>query len=335
MSRHGHYTNHLLHRLLVAVTLLLLSAVKVMAQSDAQLTQYYEVPAYYNAGAIGTTDLLRIRGGMRMQWVGIHNAPRTFVATADMPLKILGKRFAVGLVTSQGSMGLYSNMNLGARIGYHQPLFKGRLSVGLGVGFIDQSFKGSEVYLPDEDDFHQGSDDAIPTRDLRGNALDLSFGAFYTHKRFWAGLSVNHLNSPTITFNSESGEGGSEDNYEFSVGRTAYFMAGSNIQVKNTLLEVIPSLMVKSDFNFTTAEVTARVRYNKFLSGGLAYRYNDAISLILGAELKGFFIGYSYDYPLSAIAKASSGSHELIAGYSLKLDLSDKNKNKHKSIRIM
>lgn len=35
------------------------------------------------------------------------------------------------------------------------------------------------------------------------------------------------------------------------------------------------------------------------------------------------------------IVKASSGSHEVFLGYSLKLDLSDKNKNKHKSIRIM
>ncbi len=330
---------HSLSQYILKTGLLLLSlfvsTVKMTAQSDAQLTQYYEVPAYYNAGAIGTTDLLRIRGGMRMQWVGIDNAPRTFVATADMPLKIMNKRFAAGIVTSQGSMGLYRNLNLGARVGYHQPLFKGRLSIGLGIGFINQSFKGSEIHLPDEDDFHQGSDDAIPTNDLNGNALDLSLGAFYTHKWFWAGISVNHLNSPTLTFNSESGEGGSEDNYEFNVGRIAYFMAGSNIQVKNTLLEVIPSMLIKSDFNFTTAEITARIRYNKFLSGGIAYRYNDAVSLILGAELKGFYIGYSYDYPTSAIAKASSGSHELIAGYSLKLDLSDKNKNKHKSIRIM
>jgi len=307
----------------------------VHAQNDAQYTQYYEVPAYYNAGAIGTTDLLRIRGGMRLQWLGIDNAPRDFVATADMPLRIIGKRFAVGMVLNQGSMGLYRSMNLGARIAYHQPLFKGRLSVGVGAGFIDQSFKGSEVFLPDEDDYHQGTDDAIPTSDINGNALDLSLGAFYTHKWFWAGISVNHLNNPSVTFNAESGEGGNENNYEFKVGRTAYFMAGSNIKVKNTLIEVMPSLLVKSDFNFTTAEVTARVRYNKFLTAGLGYRHNDALSLILAAELKGFYIGYSYDYPTSAIAKVSSGSHEIIAGYSLKLDFSEKNKNKHKSIRIM
>lgn len=314
---------------------LIAGSVTTHAQSDGQFTQYYEVPAYYNAGAIGTTDLLRIRGGMRMQWIGIDNAPRTFVATADMPLRLFGKRFAAGLVMNQGSMGLYRSMNLGARVAYHQPLFKGRLSIGIGAGFVDQSFKGSEVFLPDNDDYHQGSDDAIPTNDIRGNALDLSLGAYYTHKWFWAGVSVNHLNNPTITFNSESGAGGTENNYEFNVGRTAYFMAGSNIPVKNTLIEVMPSVLVKSDFNFTTAEVTARVRYNRFLTAGVGYRYKDALSLILAAELKGFFIGYSYDYPLSAIAKASSGSHELVAGYSLKLDFSEKNKNKHKSIRIM
>ena len=93
--------------------------------------------------------------------------------------------------------------------------------------------------------------------------------------------------------------------------------------------------MVKTDFQFTTGEVTARLRYNKFLSAGLGYRWKDALMVILGAEFKGFFIGYSYDYPTSAIIKGSSGSHEVFAGYSLKLDFSEKNKNKHKSIRIM
>ena len=93
--------------------------------------------------------------------------------------------------------------------------------------------------------------------------------------------------------------------------------------------------MFKTDFSFYQAEVTARVRYNKFLIGGVAYRYKDAVSLLLGADYKGFFISYSYDYALSAIRKASSGSHELFVDYNLKLNLGDKNKNKHKSIRLM
>ena len=308
---------------------------RVYSQVDAQFTQYYAVPTYYNAAATGETDFVRMRGGSRLQWMGIDNAPRTFVLTADMPFKFIGKRFGAGLNMQQESLGLYKNMDLGLQLSYKHKLFGGVLSAGLQVGIINETFKGSEVYLPDDDDYHESTDDAIPTQDLSGTSLDLGVGVYYTHKLFWAGVSCQHVNSPTITFNSESGEGTNEKNYEFQAGRILYFMAGSNIPVKNTLFEVIPSVMVKSDFTFTTAEITGRVRYRKFLSMGLGYRYDDAISVVIGAEIKNFYLGYSYDYPTSAISKASSGSHEIFAGYSLKLDLSDKNRNKHKSIRIM
>ena len=114
-----------------------------------------------------------------------------------------------------------------------------------------------------------------------------------------------------------------------------YFMGGCNFPIKNTLVVLEPSALVKTDFNFFTAEVTMRATYNRFLTFGAAYRYNDAVSAMLGVTFKNFYLGYSYDYPLSAIGKASSGSHEIVAGYQLKLDFSGKNKHKHRSIRIM
>lgn len=321
---------------ILAVTALwaiaVLSAPYASAQVDAQFTQYYEVPAYYNAGAIGRIDYLRIRGGSRMQWVGIPKAPKTFLAAADMPLKLLGKRVGVGLLLQQESMGLYSNFTLGAQFAYKLKLFKGELSIGLQIGMIDEGFKGSQVILPDDDDYHEGSDEGIPNTDIHGTSMDLGLGVFYTHRLFWAGLSVTHLNEPAITMTADGTEA---KEYEFKAGRVLYFMAGSNIPIKNTLFEIQPSVMVKSDLTFTTAEATARVRYNKFLTAGVGYRYNDAVSLILGAEYKDFFIGYSYDYSISEISKASNGSHEIWAGYKLKLDLGEKNKHRHKNIRIM
>lgn len=315
------------------------------AQGDAMLTQYWALPTYYNPGAAGDTDNLRLRGGGRLQWIGIDNAPKTFVVAADMPFKLFNKKFGVGLVAQQESMGLFHNLSVNAQIGYKLKLFKGELTGSLQIGFLNEQFKGSEVYIPSDDDYHQPDDDAIPNRDVSGNALDLGIGLFYTHRKFWAGISLLHANNPTVSFSSEgeSGSGSSSlpsgdgvaKKYQFTAKRAAYFMAGSNIPVKNTLFEVIPSMIVASDFTFTTAEVTARLRYNKFLIGGVGYRWDDAVMLHLGAEIKGFYLGYAYDYPTSAIAKVSSGSHEVFVGYSLKLDLSDKNKNKHKSIRIM
>ncbi|WP_304487488.1 PorP/SprF family type IX secretion system membrane protein [Duncaniella muris] len=315
------------------------------AQGDAMLTQYWALPTYYNPGAAGDTDNLRLRGGGRLQWVGIDNAPKTFVLAADMPFKLFDKRFGAGLVAQQESMGLFRNLTVNAQIGYKVKILKGELTGSLQIGFLNEQFRGSEVYIPSDDDYHQPDDDAIPNRDVAGNALDLGVGLFYTHRRFWAGVSLLHANNPTVTFTSDgqssagstsapSGDGLAKK-YQFTAKRTAYFMAGSNIPVKNTLFEVIPSLLVRSDFSITDFEVTGRLRYNKLFTAGIGYRHKDAVSVMLGAEIKGIFIGYSYDYHTSDISRASSGSHEIVAGYNLKLDFSEKNRNKHKSIRIM
>ena len=326
---------------LLLMLMLFIGIGRVCAQTDAQLSQYYEVPSYYNPAAIGNTDMVRIRLGSRLQWVGIDNAPRTILATADMPIKIGKKRIAVGLTANQASEGLFRNLSINLQAGYKFNLFKGVMTAGVQLGYANEVFKGSEVLIPDSDDYHESTDEAIPRTDVSGNAFDLGAGIYYSHKYFWAGISGTHLMSPTIKFSddSQNNSSTSTDNtrgdYEFQLRRTLYFMAGSNIPIKNTLFEVIPSLMVKSDFTFTRAELTGRLRYKKLFTFGLGYRHDDAVIATLAAEYKGFFIGYSFDYPTSAISKASSGSHEIIAGYSLKLNLSEKNKNKHKSIRIM
>lgn len=320
---------------------LLVAPVSLRAQTDAQFTQYFEVPAYYNPAAIGNTDYVRIRVGSRLQWVGIDNAPTTIVGLADAPFKIGAKRVGLGLMFQQESAGLYDNITVGLQLGYKFKLGKGTMTVALQPGLLNEKFKGSKVFIPDDDDYHNPTDEAIPSTDVGGTAFDLGVGAMWVHPRVWAGLSLTHALSPTINFSAEQGSGegsgsvSEEKKFRFQARRTLYFMAGSNIPIKNTLFEVMPSVMLKSDFDYFGAEVTGRVRYNKFLTAGIGYRYNDAVSAMVSAEFKGFFLGYSFDYALTAINKASSGSHEIFAGYSLKLDFNEKNKNRHKSIRIM
>lgn len=303
-------------------------ALQLSAQTEANISQYYIAPTLFNPAATGQTDFVRIRGGARLQWVGIDNAPQTFLGAADMPFKLGSKRIGLGAVVGQESIGLYSSLDLGMQASYKLRKWGGMFSIGLQLGFRDQSFRGSEVRLPDNDDYHQGSDDAIPTSDIHGTAFDGAFGVWYEHPKFYAGLSCTHIMSPTITMNTENSAGGSETSgersYRFQARRTLYFTAGSNIPVKNTLFEIIPSILVKSDFTFTTGELMARARYRKFLSFGVGYRWDDAVIATVAAEIKNFYIGYSFDYATSAIRSASSGSHEIFAGYSLKLDMGEK-----------
>ena len=289
----------------LALTLVVaLATLGVNAQVDAQFTQYWAVPTYYNAGAVGNIDFIHITAGSRLQWLGIEHSPKTFVAMADMPFKFFERRWGTGVVLQQESMGLFKSVTAAAQIAWKKQLLGGTLSVGVQPGMLNQSFNGDSTYIPSNDQAHSTIDDAIPEGRVNGTAFDVSAGIMYTHKKFWVGVSATHLTAPTVTMRV----GESADNvYEFDVGRTYYFMA----------------------------EATARVRYNKFLSAGVGYRHKDAVSLMFGANVKDFFIGYSYDYATSAISKASSGTHELFVTYNVKLDMKEKNKNKHKSIRIM
>ena len=310
---------------IILTGIFLLVTVRAVAQVDAQYSQYWALPTFYNAASAGRTDKLNLLATTRQQWIGMPDAPKTFMVCADMPLRFLNQNHGVGLIFSKETEGLFSNMVIGAQYAYKLKLWTGTLSVGIQLGMFDQKFDGTKVSIP-SDDYHNSNDDAIPTTEMQKMVFDMGFGVFYNHKYFYAGLSANHLNEPTVTF---------EEKYETYIGRSYYFLGGGNIPFKNPLYELQPSVLVKTNLNITQVEITARLKYNKLFWGGLSYRWKDAMVIMIGAEYRNFIAGYAYDYPVSAIVKASSGSHEVFLGYSLKLDFSDKNKNKHKSIRIL
>lgn len=305
------------------------------AQDELMLNQHWAMPTFYNPANTGNTDYLRIRGGARLQWIGIENAPRSFVVTADSPFQLGGKRIGVGIDGMQESLGLFSNLNIGLQLSYKLKLGKGVLSIGVEPAYFNSHFKGSKVVLPDNDDYHQGQDTSIPTQDLTGNHFDFSAGVSFTHRFFTLGLSCLHILSPKVTLSMQGSENNTAMQYQTELPRQLYLIADGNIPLKNTLFELQPSVLITSNLSWFSGEVAMRTTYNKFLTFGLSYRYQDAVGVTLGAEFKNFFLGYAYEYPLSGINKASSGSHEIIAGYSLKLDFSGKNKNRHRSIRIM
>lgn len=306
------------------------------AQMDIQLSQYWAAPSYYNAGAVGQGDKLNILAGTRQQWIGIEGAPSAFWGRVDMPFKILSSHHGVGITFSSGTEGLFSNMVFGAQYAYKYKIKKSYLCIGVQAGIVNQKFDGTKVEIPSSDHHTPaGEDEDIPTTEIEGLSFDMGLGIYYVHPYFNVGISVTHLTEPTIRYDDSSGSGQNENGFEVFVPRQFYFIAGGNIPLKNPLYEIQPSVMVSTDLNVFTAEATVRLRYNKFFWGGVGYRWNDAVSIMAGAEYKGFILGYSYDLPVTAVLKASSGSHEVFVGYSMKLDLSDKNKTKHKSIRIL
>ena len=321
---------------------LLVAAFAFAVESGAQVTdillaQYRETLPLYNPAATGSTDYLRIRAGARLQWLGIDNAPMNFVGVADMPLQLGKQKLGVGVIVNQGSLGLFRNLDIGIQASYRRNMLKGTVSVGIQGNYFHQKFKGSDIFIPDDDDYHDSGDEALPTQDVAGAVFDLGAGVWYQRTNWWVGVSGLHLLNPTVKMKIESTSGDSADMeyFETELPRTLYFMAGGNIPIKNTLFELQPSMLIASDFTDVTGEADLGVRYNKMVTLSAGYRWKSALKVGLSAEIKDFFIGYAYEYPLSSIAKASSGSHEILAGYRVKIDFNKATRNKHRSIRLM
>lgn len=321
----------------LASTLLLIcsAALPLRAQQDMLYTQHHALPSLYNPSMAGSSEWVRLRAAARMQWVGIKNAPKSFGAMADMPLQFGQTRFGTGVTMTQESLGLFSNLHLDVQGAWRFKCLGGEFAAGVQAGYYNSKFRGSEIYIPDGDDFHQGNDTSLPNQDLTGNAFDLGAGVSYTHKYFSVGLSGLHLTSPTVSLHTEGSENSETAEFETSAPPTLYFQADGNIPLKNTLFELQPSMIAATDLNAFAGEFAIRSRYNRMISLGLGYRWLDAVSIQAGVEFKDVYVGYAYDCPTSVLSRVSGGSHELVIGYRLKLNFKTQNRNRHRSIRIM
>jgi hypothetical protein len=230
-------------------------------------------------------------------------------------------------------------------------LFKGNLGIGVQVGYINETFDGSKVEIPEDNDYFDPNDAANPGSEVSGTSIDASLGIYYSKKNFYAGLSLTHILSPQLELN---------DNYILEIPRTYYFTTGYNIQLNNPLLELRPSILIKtmelSSFYIegdsvlipvekgnvlkgmwaqAQLDVSLRMVYNKTFYGGFSWRKQDAVVIMLGGKFKMIEAGYSYDCPISRIIKGSWGSHEIFLRYHVDLSKKKSTKNKHKSVRIL
>ena len=322
---------HDMRRLMVATVLSAVVALCAMAQSDAAFSHAWLGKTYYNPAAAGEINAIRLNVGSRMQWVDFKHAPMTFYVTADMPYKLLGQRLGVGVKAEFERIGLYTSTRIGAQVAYKRKMGKCMLSVGVQPGVYSQIFRGKEVIMP-EDDAHQGNDEAIPRSNVSGTAFDANVGIYFTHPRFWTGFAVTHVTSPRIELKTSRE---AVDFYEFNASRSYYFMAGGNIPINNSLFEIQPSGMFGMSKKAWAAQIATMVRYNRMLNIGVGYRHKDAVSAFIGVNLKDAYLGYCYDYPVSAISRATFGSHEVFVTYNVKLENREKNKNRQKGVRLM
>nr|WP_321453695.1 type IX secretion system membrane protein PorP/SprF [uncultured Carboxylicivirga sp.] len=315
--------------------LLFCVAANAFGQQFPQFSQNMFNQLATNAGYAGSSEMINVALGNRQQWMGGFDgmAPKTTVFGADANVNLFGWDSGLGLSIMNDEIGEWTNLYMSGVYSRRWETDYGKLGVGLSLGIINQSIKGSNISTDPEkgtdpgDNIGNGgyhTDESLT--DDQGTAFDLGFGAYLENKLYYLGISVRHLNKPTPKF---------KDTYESYLLPTLFINGGYKYHLKNRPIILVPSVFIKSNMSSYQVDLNVNGILKDKYWGGLTYRFQDAIVLLGGVELNnGLRIGYSYDINVTQMSGARNGSHEIMLGYSFDMSL-EKRKKQYKSVRYL
>jgi type IX secretion system PorP/SprF family membrane protein len=279
----------------------------------------------YNPGVAGTSGMICATALNRQQWIGFKGAPSTTIFNISAPVSLFKIKSGVGLLIESDNIGFDKDINLSAAYSHLMDLGQGKLGIGLNLGMLNKTLTPAWQIPSGDAHTPPSGDPLIPENKESFVAFDAGLGLYFKAEKYYAALSVTHLNQPKIKFTKGLPY----------ISRHYYLTAGYTLQLPNPSLELIPSVFAFSDGKVTQFTVTSLVRYNKKVWGGVSYRAGDALIGMVGFELyNGIRLGYAYDFTISDIRKNSSGSHEFMVNYCFDLSLG-KSTMKYKSIRFL
>jgi len=305
--------------------LLILIVHPVFSQQDPLTSQYMFNTLTFNPGVAGISGMICATALNRQQWVGFKGAPSTTIFNVSAPVKPFKIKSGIGLLVESDNIGFDKDVNLSASYSYHMDVGQGLLGIGFNVGMLNKTLDPTWVIPSGDAHTPPSGDPLIPVNKESYIAFDAGFGLYYKADKYYASLSVTHLNQPKIKFSKGLPY----------ISRHYYLTAGYTLQLPNPSLELLPSIFAFSDGKVIQFNVTSLIRYNKKVWGGVSYRSGDALIGMVGFELfNGIRLGYAYDFTISDIKNNSTGSHEFMVNYCLDLGLG-KSPMKYKSIRFL
>ncbi|MGQ8337228.1 PorP/SprF family type IX secretion system membrane protein [Sunxiuqinia sp. A32] len=308
--------------------LLILSNLAAIGQQDPQFGFSKFAHLTVNPGYAGSNDAISGLILNRYQWSGIEGAPKTLVFSVETAAKLFGSNSGVGFNIISDELGLEKNVLINLNYAYHVTTGIGELGMGLSFGIFNKSYSAGWEFPTTTQGgtgLYDNNDPLLAEADVSQVAFDAGFGLYLRSKEYFAGFSVTHLNQSLIEFS---------DLATTYLRRHYYLYGGYNIILPDPLFQLQPSIIVKSDMASTQYDFNLDVVYDDRFWGGLTYRPQDAISVLLGVELiNGLKVGFGYDVTTSALGRYSFGSQEIFLQYSMNLGKSGQ--KKYKSIRFL
>lgn len=279
-------------------------------QQDAQFTQYMYNGMFYNPAFAGKDGGYRFSALHRSQWLnyttasGQGGAPVTQLITAEGRLDSKNIGYGLSLVNDQ--IGPTNNLEVNLKGSYHKKIKRATLSIGGYVGIFSSALDYGEIIVVNPEP-------GLPQSGKEGQiALDFGAGILYDRGNYYLGLSTKHLNQPSFDF----GDGA----YANQLKNHSYFLFGYRIRPIGQL-RIEPSLLIKTvSLNNFSYNVSVMATHQNKINGGIAYRGEESISLILGYSLlrdNSLKLGYAFDLVVGGLEAKAPTSHELMLRYML------------------
>lgn len=279
-------------------------ATGLSAQQDAQYTQYMYNTVSVNPGYAGSRGHLSVAALYRAQWVGLEGAPKTQTLNIHSPIGYRGLGMGISVVNDQ--IGPTSETYFDLDFSYTIQLAKeARLSFGLkgSLNLLDIRF--SELTQD------PNNPDATLQQDIQNRLTpNVGAGIYYHTQKFYAGLSVPRF-LETSHFEESS----------LSTAREQmnFYLITGYVWELNPLWKFKPALLSKVTAGAPLQlDLSANFMYNDKLILGGAYRWDAAVSGMVGFQMSpAFLIGIAYDKETTPLGSArfNDGSFEVILRY--------------------
>lgn len=278
------------------------------SQQDSQYTNYMYNTTNVNPAYAGTREVLSIFGLHRTQWVGLDGAPVTNAFSLHTPIK--NSNLGLGISFVNDRIGPSDENTISADISYMFPVSENS-KISLGI-------KGTANLL--NVDYGKLNIDDLTDEQLQYN-IDNKFspnvgaGVYWYSDKYYLGASVPNF------LETKHFDRGSQNLSSSSVAaeRMHFYFMGGYVFDLNPSIKFKPAFLTKF-VNGAPLQVdaTANFLFNEKLTLGIAYRWDAAVSGLVGFQISdSLLIGYAYDAETTRLANYNSGSHEIFLRFEL------------------
>lgn len=272
----------------------------ITAQQQPQFTQYMYNTLSLNSGYVGA-NRLEVALIHRSQWVGLDGAPATQSLTVGGRV---GERIGVGLTVINDNIGPSNQLDMNGVFSYNLPIsYNTYLSFGMNAGLDILNVDWSEGKYAE-------SQDPILNNNVNNLRPIIGAGAYLHSDAWYVGISTPNF-IKTETYN---------DDDEIVIDQTTqFYLIGGYVFEITPDFKLKPSTLLKyTEGAPVTVDLSLNAMLQEKFTIGAAYRFNDAMSFMLGFQIsRNFFAGYAFDYATTELNKYNDGSHEIILQYTL------------------